>query len=796
MNKQKNRLRSKFWYQWIKSLNERVLAGFYYSFPIQLLIYNVKKNQIILLLWLILLGIVTENLATIIGVPSLFLDPEYNNRVDFWSCLLMGLAWGTFTMSFHIICYILDGPKFTFCGTLSNPFSKFFVNNSLIPLIITIIYFYYFIAYQQSYDKNSAAQITWRVAGLASGIILAAFILFIYFVNTNQDIFRFLAARVDKRLKKSKIVKVNVLHRLQSTQGSKIRIDYYLDNYLRLIKIDKSQIIDYQTVLKIFDQNHLNAVIIQITIFLVVLLVGTLRDFPAFQIPAGASLMLLFALILMAAGALNYWLRGWSFTATIIIILLLNYVMREHILTGKYEAYGLNYNVKKADYSLHKVKQMVNDSTYKQDFSTTLLALENWKQKVRPKNSEKKPKMIFLCFSGGGQRAAVWAMRTLQVCDSILNGQLIRQTMLMTGASGGLVGAGYFRELYLRRELFKRGDILDPVNPYDEKYLSNIAQDNLNAIVFSLVVNDLFFGFQTFDYAGQTYYKDRGFAFEQQLNRNTGGVLDKPLCDYREYELLSYIPMMILAPTIVNDGRKLYISPLNVSYMSVPRLDAPRFLNQKTKGIEFLRFFEEQNSERLRFLSALRMSATFPYVTPNVRMPSQPEMEIMDAGLSDNFGVADAVRFLYTFKKWITENTSGVIFVSIRDTQKDKPIEKTIEQSLFTRIFTPVTSLFQNLEYLQDISNDNMIEFAQGWFGKGFGIHRIEFQYIPLPSRQRKIPEQILPDGQKIPAQQLVTIERAPLSWRLTEKEKENIKQAIFNFQNRNAIKQLKKLLE
>jgi hypothetical protein len=775
---------------------ELILARLIYSFPWQLLLYNFKKNQFILLLWLVLLGIVTENVATMFGLPSLLLDPEYNYRVDFWSCFIVGFTWGIFTMSFHIICYILDGPKFTFCGSLRSPFTKFFINNNLIPLIITGVYVYNLIIFQSSNEKNDFYDVVERAGGLVTGMVVSATLLFLYFVNTNQDIFRFLASRVEKRLKRTRIARVNVLNRIQTTRNSKVRVDYYLDNFLRLRKVNKLKELDYPDILHIFDQNHLNAVIIQLAIFVTVLAIGTMRDYPAFQIPAGASVILLFTIFLMLAGALNYWLRGWAFTITLLLILVLNYVMREHLIIARYEAYGLNYETNKAEYSLKRVKEMGNDSLYRHDYQYTLLALENWKQKHLKINPSKKPKMVFVCISGGGQRAAVWAMRTLQIADQSLQGSLMKHTMLITGASGGLVGAGYFRELCLRKELFLRGEGLENINPYEEKYLDNIAKDNLNAIAFSLVVNDIFLGFQTFDYAGQTYYKDRGFAFEQQLNRNTGGILDKPLCDYKEPELWSYIPMMILSPTVVNDGRKLFISPLYTSYMTVPKIDQTRFLNQKTKGIEFLRFFEEQNASDLRFLSALRMSATFPYVTPNVKLPSTPEMEIMDAGLSDNFGVSDAVRFLYTFRNWIAQNTSGVVFVSIRDTQKDKPIEKSLEQSLFQRIFTPVTSFFGNLEYLQDISNDNMIEFAQGWFPKGFGVHRVEFQYVPLSQSWQELQEKIKhPETHKDPYR-IVRIQRAPLSWRLTEKEKESIKRTIYELRNQYSIKHLRKLLK
>ncbi|MDX2304133.1 MAG: patatin-like phospholipase family protein [Microscillaceae bacterium] len=780
--------------------DEQIISKFYYSFPFQLFIYNVKKNQVLLLLWLIILAIVTQSLGRFIGVPSLFLDPEYINRVDFWSFFMMGFTLGIFTMSYHIISYILDAPQFSFTGNLRRPFTKFLINNSLIPVLVIAIYVINLIDFQASYAYNTVWDVSERTAGLIIGMILSASLIFLYFISTNKDIFKLLASRVDERLRRTKVVRINVLGRIQDSRNSHIRVDYYLVHPFRLKKIDKAMVFDRQTVLKVFDQNHLNAVIIQLTILGFVLLVGTLRDYPFFQIPAGASLLLLFTILLMFAGALSYWLRGWTLTFTIALILLLNYLMKEQVLIANYEAYGMNYQTEKAEYSLRRVKELSRDSIYKVDRELTLIALENWKNKFQQENPLTKPKMVFVCVSGGGQRAAVWTMRTLQYADSTLEGKLMKHTMLITGASGGLVGAAYFRELCLRKELYQRGESPQSVNPYASKYLDNIAKDNLNAIMFSLVVNDLFFGFQKFNYAGKYYDKDRGYAFEEQLNRNTESILDKALCEYREPELLSIVPMMILAPTVVNDGRKLFISPLHVSYMTVPRIDEVRFLNQKTKGIEFLRFFEAQNSSDLRFLSALRMSATFPYVTPNVKLPSDPEMEIMDAGLSDNFGVSDAVRFLYAFRDWIGKNTSGVIFVSIRDTQKDKPIEESIEQSLFQRIFTPVSSLYGNLEYLQDIANDNMVEFARSWFNTSFPIHRVEFQYVPISNNlseiQARKQEQNQEAGKPVDPYKIIKIERAALSWRLTEKEKESLKRTIFELRNQFSIQQLERLLQ
>lgn len=242
--------------------------------------------------------------------------------------------------------------------------------------------------------------------------------------------------------------------------------------------------------------------------------------------------------------------------------------------------------------------------------------------------------------------------------------------------------------------------------------------------------------------------------------------------------------MMILAPTIINDGRKLYISPQHVSYMM--DLNDSSYTGEKIGGVEFLRFFEEQGSKDLRFLSGLRMSATFPYITPNITLPSQPAMEIMDAGITDNFGLSDAIRFLFVFKEWIAENTSGVVFVSIRDSQKEGPISKEDRLSLFERFSLPISSIYQNFESLQDITNDSKIEYAKAWF-KG-SIDRIDIEYIPQDWAKENLSTS--------DSLRMENMQRASLSWRLTSREKESLDENIHTQKNEDALKKLKRTLQ
>src|SRR5580765_8026238 len=74
--------------------------------------------------------------------------------------------------------------------------------------------------------------------------------------------------------------------------------------------------------------------------------------------------------------------------------------------------------------------------------------LDRWKEK----QDEDRPLLYVLNFSGGGTRSATFTMNVLQSLDSLLDGELMKKTFLMTGASGGMLGATYYRELYRMKQ--------------------------------------------------------------------------------------------------------------------------------------------------------------------------------------------------------------------------------------------------------------------------------------------------------------------------------------------------------
>jgi hypothetical protein len=386
--------------------------------------------------------------------------------------------------------------------------------------------------------------------------------------------------------------------------------------------------------------------------------------------------------------------------------------------------------------------------------------------------------MVFLCASGGGKRASLWTLNALQTADSLSAGRLMKNSVLITGASGGLIGASYFRELKLREQQGEQ------IKPYSQVHRNKISTDNLNPLIFSLLANDLFVGFTKFEYAGKAYTRDRAFTFEDQLNQITEGLMDKPIRDYAEAEGKGEIPMMILTPTIVNDGRKLYIASRPVSFMNSEIENFQDYTQAKVSGIDFNRFFKEQDSQDLRFLSALRMSATFPYITPNTTLPTEPPIQIMDAGISDNFGISDAMRFLYAFREWVQQNTSGVIIVSIRDSPKLRKINEKSSQTIMDNMTQPISSVYNNFENFQDITSDLLIGQASSWFT--LPIDRVEIEY------QTENYTNVLQKMDSIRNNST----RASLSWRLTTREKQGIVSNIHSEKNKEAIQKLIRLLQ
>jgi energy-coupling factor transporter transmembrane protein EcfT len=729
----------------------------YYSFPVQLLILHFRKYQILLLLWYILFSTVNGSFLKVYGTDTLFLSPEYLGKVNFASGVIVGIATAIFIMSWNITTFILHSHRCYFLATTTRPFLKYCINNSILPLAFLIYYWtqaYHFATQKELIPFGDFLLIS---LGFIAGFLLLIITSFAYFFTADRRILRTMIAlklpspeRPPRgKWRRKYIVRI----------GFGMKVGYYL-NGLRWKKARDVSHYAHDFLDSIFKRHHFAAMVSILLAFVFMIIIGFFLDNPFFQVPAAASILIFFTLLVALIATLAYFLQSWSILFVIVAFFILNILYKNEIIDPRNRAYGLNYSNhdKRPEYNLQNLQQLCAPAQVEADKQNMINVLNKW----RAKQKEEKPLLVFINVSGGGLRSATFTMDVLQRLDSITHGKIMSNTFLISGASGGMLSAAYFRELY--REQQKGAAI----NLSDSKYSEAISRDLLNPIFSSMVSRDIFSPAQKFVFGDYKYVKDRGYAFEQKLSRNTDGVLDKTIADYRIDESNASIPLMVFNSVITRDARKLILSTQAVSFLMQSDFRESDSSSLNIDAIDFAALFKNQNPLNLRLLTALRMNASFPYVLPNVWLPTNPVVDVMDAGIRDNYGQETTLRFLYVFREWIKENTGNVLLIQIRDRNRNG-WEGSSESTSIGGLITNPATIFQNNWYkLQDFFQNDQVTYAKSFLPTQ--LERITFMYIP---------EQ--PD------------KKVPLNFHITSNEKKEVFSSLDRKNNADAFDEVKK---
>ena len=213
---------------------------------------------------------------------------------------------------------------------------------------------------------------------------------------------------------------------------------------------------------------------------------------------------------------------------------------------------------------------------------------------------------------------------------------------------------------------------------------------------------------------------------------------------------MQLFPLAFYNSVVSRDSRKMIISTQPVRFMMRSRYDSTTLPGMDPDVIDFASFFEKQDPFNLRILTALRMNATFPIVLPNVWLPSDPVIDVMDAGLRDNYGQETGLRFLEFFDDWINQNTRGVLIIQLRDRPTGGWDYPYVTENIGDHATKPFLMLqhnwFKTMEYFQ---NDLLSYYTQRATHK---INKITFQYATEKKE-----------------------DKAALNFHLTQREKKNI---------------------
>ena len=319
--------------------------------------------------------------------------------------------------------------------------------------------------------------------------------------------------------------------------------------------------------------------------------------------------------------------------------------------------------------------------------------LENWQKQT----GQDRPRLILIATTGGAYRAAFWTTVVLDELGRRLGPDFHRHVRLITGASGGMVGAAYYASGFT-----KDGPPKDLVT---DTMRDETGLDSLTPVARGLVLRDLPLGvFWPFAQA-----RDRGIELEEAWTS-----LGVPFRDLGDGEEAGWRPSLVVSPMVVESGRRLLVSNLDLGALAetrslipatVPGATGPAAVAERLysrSAVEFFRVFPRARAT-FSLQTAVRMSATFPLASPAVSLPTDPPRRVVDAGYYDNYGVDLATSWAYEHQDWIKAKTSGVALLQIRAYPSEEEVQaffglaSVAARTVVDRFLTRLVISFQGL---------------------------------------------------------------------------------------------------
>ena len=267
-----------------------------------------------------------------------------------------------------------------------------------------------------------------------------------------------------------------------------------------------------------------------------------------------------------------------------------------------------------------------------------------WRQ-TNPPDRATTP--VIVATSGGGISASLWTAKVLTQLSSTVS-SFDRSLIAISSVSGGGVGAMFFLDQ------FKCGR--PPKKSSMELIRSRAGSSSLLATTWGFAYRDIWWSLPLWK------TNDRGLALERSWERRldsgdlTLGNLESDLAE-------RWRPIQIFNATTVETGERFLLMPMRLR----PDDENIRSVPDHSVGADswnvrnFLDLYSESD---LKIVTAARLSATFPFVSPNSRpqpdeTPDREVFHLADGGYFDNHGVVTAVDLLRDLLPIVEAEQSG-----------------------------------------------------------------------------------------------------------------------------------------
>jgi Patatin-like phospholipase len=362
---------------------------------------------------------------------------------------------------------------------------------------------------------------------------------------------------------------------------------------------------------------------------------------------------------------------------------------------------------------------------------------------IRPLNNGK---IVLVAASGGGIQSAAWTARVLTGlalacrnspdCGGRSFGRSVR---LISAVSGGSVGAMYFVNAYgSDGELPSDVDGLNAVVRLAER-------SSLDGVAWGMIYSDLLRTvFPFFSQLPFFWTTDRGRALEHEWQRGTR--LNVMLSDWRRDVGEGKRPGTIFNATLAEAGQPLLFSTVD-------------HVRRQTMSKSFHSLYDGYD---VPVATAVRLSATFPYVTPAARAyfsekgdVPEPHYHVVDGGYYDNYGIATLVEWLDAALEKCGREVKEVMVIRIHGAPVDGEIEPDAERGFLYQLTVPISTL-NSVRGAGQLSHSRveLDLLKRSWGDKGISIESATFEF---PRSENEAP---------------------PLSWHLSEKQKRAIERA------------------
>ncbi len=295
--------------------------------------------------------------------------------------------------------------------------------------------------------------------------------------------------------------------------------------------------------------------------------------------------------------------------------------------------------------------------------------------------------LVIVTASGGGIQASAWTTQVLTGMEEGCPQRFNRSIALISAVSGGSLGTAHFVNEYGRDGFPSQHNALQSIR-------DRAITPALSEIAWGLVYPDFLRAV-----AGAFVWQsdDRGAAMEMAWRRGSEPDLQKATRGKWRDDVRDGIkPGVMFNATLAESGQRLNLATFDI--------------DAKEDMRSFNSYYGKHRD--IAILTAVRLSASFPFVSPMARPAEVAEvlkMHVADGGYYDNFGVVSALAWIR--KEETRMKAAGVTRLVLLQLRAEPPHPRIEPRdwAWYTQIGAPVSALLGVRTSAQVARNDSSI---------------------------------------------------------------------------------------